>query len=109
MVERIIKIYIPEAILPMGGEGLTKEGELLEINKDDIGVDRVLELLENNGIVKEDDDLTVNLIVDHQSPVSKTRRQVRVVDIFRDDENGKGSIDSVETNYVVELSQDADN
>lgn len=72
-------------------------------------VGRLVRALKEAGQIEDGDDITVNLRANANISQSDTSRTGTVETIYRDDENGKGAIDSSKVSFTVELACDANN
>ena len=107
-MERIITIEVPKVAFMAieepfeSGDPATAIGVRAEVG-------RVLLALKTEGLIEENDDITVNLHASDDVLESDLGRIGQIETIYREDENGKGAIDSSKVGFTVELVQNGNN
>ncbi|MFZ5932951.1 MAG: hypothetical protein ACOYT7_02645 [Patescibacteria group bacterium] len=108
MAERILEIEVPKFLLGEIEESFEDRDPLTHaIVKDE--VNRVIEALRLKGIIAEENDISVSLRGNPDLLPSSRERRVKVIEIFREDEDRRGAIDTSSETYLIEISPTTDN
>ncbi|MBI2066323.1 hypothetical protein HYT60_02375 [Candidatus Woesebacteria bacterium] len=108
MAERILEIEVPKSILDAIKEPFEEGNAAVRaIAKEE--VNRVIEALRLQGVIQEENDISVTLQGNPDLSPDSLKRRVKVTQIFREDDDRKGAIDSHTETYLVEIPSNPHN
>ena len=108
MAERILEIEVPKSILDAIKEPFDEGNPAVrEIAKNE--VNRVIEALRLQGVIQGENDISVIFQGNANLSPDSLKRRVKVTQIFREDDDRKGAIDSHTETYLLEIPSNPDN